>query len=562
MSTDLERVRSLLLGSEYEELLRLKREFEDDGQFADHIARVVTEAIRSRASRDDSVTTVLAPTIDRAISGSINQDPHKLAESLYPIMGPAIRKSISETLQQMIENFNQLLEQSLSPQSLRWRFDAWRTGRTYTELVLLNTLEYQIDQVFLIHRETSLLISHVFNDLAERKDPDMVSSMFSAIQDFIEDSFSVNEGDVLDTLRLGDLTVVIQRGPHAVLAAVVRGRVPENLREKMSGLLENLHRLKRQQLMEYGGDPAVFAEVESDLRTILDSKARQDGAPRKTPWLAIVAIIFITGLIAWWQYQSFLTRQAQQDLITRLAAEPGLVVLHSSDDEGIFHIELLADPMATDPEVVAYNTDLVTRQFTIRPHLSLSPEIVLRRITRQLAPPEGVTVGLDPSTLIVSGLATIDWYERLDQNWALLAGVDSLDVTGLKTHDPVADEWAELRGRIQAIEFSYPKESVEVDPNSAKFQLLISSLRRANQLSLQLTASPVKLDIVGYTDETGTVRLNEQIGLQRAEQLKQLLVTHGVGPGQMRTFSGLRYEDAPINMRKTRIVILTDQGIR
>jgi OOP family OmpA-OmpF porin len=75
-------------------------------------------------------------------------------------MGPAIRKSISETMQQMLENLNQLLEESLSPKSLRWRFDAWRTGRSYSELVLLNTLEFSVEQVFLIHRKTSLLIHH------------------------------------------------------------------------------------------------------------------------------------------------------------------------------------------------------------------------------------------------------------------------------------------------------------------------------------------------------------------------------------------------------------------
>ena len=80
----------------------------------------------------------------------------------------------------MLENFNQLLEQSLSPKSLRWRFDAWRTGRSYSELVLLNTLEYEVEQVFLIHQETSLLIQHVYSEFAEKKDPDMVSS-FAAI---------------------------------------------------------------------------------------------------------------------------------------------------------------------------------------------------------------------------------------------------------------------------------------------------------------------------------------------------------------------------------------------
>ena len=231
--SDLERVRRLLMGDEYAELLRLKDELADDGVFADHVSRIVTEALRARAAADDSITGVLAPIIDQAISSSIDQDPHKLAESLYPIMGPAIRKSITEALQGFLDNFNQLLEQSFSPQSLKWRVDAWRTGRSYSEIALLNTLEYQVEQVFMIHRETSLLIAHASADSATAKDPDIVSSMFSAIQDFIEDSFATQESEALDTLRMGDLNVVIQRGPLAVLAAVVRGMVPENLRDRI-----------------------------------------------------------------------------------------------------------------------------------------------------------------------------------------------------------------------------------------------------------------------------------------------------------------------------------------
>lgn len=160
MDTDLNRIKHIILGEEYDELLKLRDEISDDGKFSSIVSNIITEALKERSLRDDSISEVLAPTIDQAINSSINQDPKKLAESLYPIMGPAIRKSISETMQQMLENLNQLLEESLSPKSLRWRFDAWRTGRSYSELVLLNTLEFSVEQVFLIHRKTSLLIHH------------------------------------------------------------------------------------------------------------------------------------------------------------------------------------------------------------------------------------------------------------------------------------------------------------------------------------------------------------------------------------------------------------------
>ena len=56
------------------------------------------------------------------------------------------------------------------PRSLKWRFEAWRTGRPFAEIVLLKTLVYRVDQVFLIHKETGLLLQHVVADEVRAKD--------------------------------------------------------------------------------------------------------------------------------------------------------------------------------------------------------------------------------------------------------------------------------------------------------------------------------------------------------------------------------------------------------
>ena len=60
-ASDLERVRQVLLGTEFESLLALRDTFEDDGKFAAHVAAVLTEAMRHRAGQDDSVAETLAP---------------------------------------------------------------------------------------------------------------------------------------------------------------------------------------------------------------------------------------------------------------------------------------------------------------------------------------------------------------------------------------------------------------------------------------------------------------------------------------------------------------------
>ena len=61
----------------------------------------------------------------------------------------------------MLESLNTTLEHSLSWRSLRWRLDARRTGKSFAEIVLLNTLVYRVEQVFLIHRPSGLLLQHL-----------------------------------------------------------------------------------------------------------------------------------------------------------------------------------------------------------------------------------------------------------------------------------------------------------------------------------------------------------------------------------------------------------------
>ena len=79
-------------------------------------------------------------------------------------MGPAIRRAIAEALRAMVDSFNQVLQHSLSARALRWRVEAWRTGRPFAEVVLSHSLVYRVEQVFLVHRDTGLLLQHVAAD--------------------------------------------------------------------------------------------------------------------------------------------------------------------------------------------------------------------------------------------------------------------------------------------------------------------------------------------------------------------------------------------------------------
>ncbi len=556
MKSDLERVKSILLGSEYAELLALKDEFENSEAFTRAIANVIAEALEERAARDDRVSDVLAPTIDQAIAGSIDQDPKKLAESLYPIMGPAIRKSISETLQQMLENFNQLLEQSFSPKSLMWRFDAWRTGRSYSELVLLNTLEYEVEQVFLIHKETSLLLQHVYSDLSEMKDPDMVSSMFSAIQDFIQDSFTIGEMDTLDTLRLGELNVVLQDGPQAILAVVVRGNPPEHLRSSMQQLSETLHRTKKAKLQDFSRDPMDFADISEDMRSILEIKQKQEVTERKIPWLALLAITVAAIASGYYYHLENIKQAGRADLLARFDQQPGIVLLESGYRDELLQITALVDPLIDAQSWLQANSSTA---FSLQPYpfLSAEDEVLLIRATGLLKPGPDTALTVTDGELILSGEATAAWLNQVAPLLIAIPGIQRTNTEALNVRNLKLERLEAITQRVSAYTYNFEKESYDINPEAPQIQRLASALREALTLRQAEKLPPAMIHVVGYTDDSGSAGLNRRVGTSRAERLRAILIEQGLPPGQLVAIYGEDYERMPVlNNREVRVYIV------
>ena len=129
----------------------------------------------------------------------------------------------------------------MSWKGLQWRWEAFRTGKSFAEVVLLHTLRFRVEQVFLIHKKTGLLLNHVLAEGVSGQGEEVISGMLTAIQDFVRDSFGQGKDDGLESLQIGDLTVWIEQGSGAILAGVIRGAPPIELREVFQETLETIH---------------------------------------------------------------------------------------------------------------------------------------------------------------------------------------------------------------------------------------------------------------------------------------------------------------------------------
>jgi hypothetical protein len=123
---------------------------------ADSVGAVLPDAIQSRPKQDSNLAKSLVTTVETAIDQSITQDATVMSNVLFPIIGTAIRKAIQQFVQSTMSRMNGGLESTLSIKRLGWRIESWRTKTPYGEIVLRNTLQARVEQVFLIHRNTRL----------------------------------------------------------------------------------------------------------------------------------------------------------------------------------------------------------------------------------------------------------------------------------------------------------------------------------------------------------------------------------------------------------------------
>ena len=526
---DLAELRELILGAERRRLQELERRLEAASVTREDLAELLPEAIVLRAGRDRQLARALAPTVENAIGESVRRNPRQIATAIFPVLGPAIRKAIAEALAGLVASVNSAVEHSISPRGLKWRLESWRTGIPYAQIVLKHALVYRVEQVFLIHAETGLLLSHVWTPELPPSDADLISGMLTAIRDFVADSFA-RDGDAggLRRFSVGELTVMVEQGPQAVIAAVVRGQAPDELLARLQDTLERVHLEFADALAGFQGDASPFEParplLEECLATVV-STDRQRGEGRRAAWVPwAVGAVLVAAALALLQWRS---EQRWQRAVERLESEPGIVLTHAERDGGRWSFAGLRDPLAPEPAaLLAGVADTARIAGRWEPYISLRPELVLARARQALAPPATATLALAGDTLRVGGSAPLAWLAATARRTARPPGVAALDLSGAEPAVPA--ELAALESEVEGRRALFDVGSARLgrQARGAVGEVAAAFARlEAGARDLGVTAA---LELVGRTDPTGSDSTNQALSRYRSEAVLAALAARGV----------------------------------
>lgn len=430
---DLVELRRLLIGPELEKLDKLTSRLQSREQFSSDVSQILPQAMIKSAEQGQQLSQAMAPSVDELVRLSIKRDINKFADALFPVIGPAIRKSISEAFRQMLQALNHALENSFSWQGLKWRMESIRTGIPFAQIVMLHGLVYRVEQVFLIHRQTSLLLNHIGMEGSEHHNADLVSSMLSAIGDFVGDSFDMENHQPLGSIQVGDFSIWIEQGPDVILALAIRGDAPNSLRTEMQQTLEQCQQQFESELTGFTGDIKPFTSAHDLMQACMQSRYKQtNNKVSLSSWLTGIAVLI---LLLFWVLFSIYHGMLENEYVSRLDKEPGYVITRVFHKNDRLVIKGLRDPLSRRAGDLLSLSALQPQQVDHRfePYQSLKTEFVHRRLMKMLNPPPNVSVKVYNGLFVVGGFASEEWIRAINTSLPLVAGLSQVDTSHLRS---------------------------------------------------------------------------------------------------------------------------------
>jgi len=317
---------------------------------------------------------------------------------------------------------------------------------------MLHSLVYRVEQVFLIHKETGLLLLHVASEHVRDQEnkENMVSAMLTAIQDFVKDSFSTEANSELSSVQVGDLNVWLEQGSDIVVAGVVRGDLPPIVQAQLRETTERVQAEMQEELESFNGEVGPFERVRFDLENCLREQLNERLRLIPLTWVILIAPVVA---LLWWAGLTTTENWQWRKYVRTVRSEPGLIVIEAGQREGDLTIIGMRDALAADPEQLLKRHPLIARQVKSQwmPYQSLHPDFVTKRISERLQPPETVSLKLRDGRLTVSGSAPNSWIQDFDRVAFGLPGVVSIDKRKLKNADAkTADAWQDCLRRLRA----------------------------------------------------------------------------------------------------------------
>ena len=341
-----------------------------------------------------------------------------------------------------------------------WRLEAWRTGDDFGAVAQRRSLIYQVEQLFLLDRHTHRWLLHVAADPVLADDSTLVEKTVAEIQRLARDYFFIGNESGVQQFHLRDAEVWIAPGAHGLLAAVIRGEPPPDLRTVLEDAIARIEPQAAAGVDAFHSDSAALEAAGHELTACLRSEHKPMPQPPSLRRLRVPAAVAVVVLLAL-ALLELRSHLRWRDFVARLKSEPGILV--ASAERNRFtpsRVQGLRDPLARDPTAIASEAKLnpARIRFEWKEYSAEDPAIARRREPEDLAqhpgitstlrrddgtakvdpnaaleqfratfkPPPAVQAAVVDNTLVLAGAAPYEWVAAVQEGATRIPGIDAI----------------------------------------------------------------------------------------------------------------------------------------
>ncbi|MBP0016858.1 MAG: BON domain-containing protein [Cyanobacteria bacterium SBLK] len=522
-----------------------ERSLEDKAAMSRALAGIIPGALSKQiGDAPDEVVQAIAPAIGRSIKEQIRLDKEAMVDALYPVIGNSVSKYMGEA----IENINKQIESAFSIQGIYRKLRARLKGVSEGELLLGQSIPFEVQAAFLIHKESGLVIAEAQKSGAESLEADMMAGMLTAIRSFASECVpQAGKTSELTEVDYESFQIVMEVAGYCYIATVTQGDPPpgfySKLRNTLSAIILNYS--YGELIEKYNGDPSTIPPAVNELLvSLIYNPIEVEPARKPKPFgvLAIALLLFCSIGIPWGfsfyrqqsalglQRQIMATLQANEELaFYRVRAEARKKTVTLTGQVPSDRLRQQAENIAVS---LAPHWGLKNEIATVG--LPRDPERLRLELERQSwvfnqLPGVKITTRYDKAkglAIVEGGIAENEQGEKIVETFEKIPGVNSVLLTLSATPVPSQERICFDRGGL------------EISRRDINEKLL--------PLAEYLKNNPeVKLRIIGHADNQGEADLTEDLAPRRAVVVRSILRDAGVAIERLETTTGIRNQFPP-----------------
>ena len=212
-------------------IIELEKLLEEKSKLSKKIAPIINEKLDRYT---EEIPEQLGPVIIESLKNEIESSKEQVVDILYPILGRMIKKYIQNEFQMLSNKINTQIQNRFSFKNWFRKVKSKTTGISEEDLIIQGIASTEIHEVFIIERDSGLLIANYSK--TKTIDKDVLSGMLTAIKSFVENAFNTSK-DHLESIEYGLYNIHLQNFKSYYIAVVVHGVFDITYQNKLENTL-------------------------------------------------------------------------------------------------------------------------------------------------------------------------------------------------------------------------------------------------------------------------------------------------------------------------------------